>query len=152
MGLHDVGKLDAAVVQAARGRDALSVLQQVALHAAYLGDAHQHAGAVAVAQTLFDLTLIELGADGILLLNAAAQRFCVALQNTGILLDVYKRQGLTLVRAAKLLIAALHALISTQYDNAHTRRLLQFEIQLDYSNLTHHTRLSRRMQDIFLLS
>ena len=87
VGLHDVGKLDAAVVQAARGRDALSVLQQVALHAAYLGDAHQHAGAVAVAQTLFDLTLIELGADGILLLNAAAQRFCVALQNTGILLN-----------------------------------------------------------------
>ena len=87
VGLHDVVQLDAPVVQPPGDRHPLAVLQQVALHAAHLGDANQHAGAVAVAQALFDLAVVELVADGVFLLDAAAQRFRIALQNTGILLD-----------------------------------------------------------------
>ena len=71
--LHDVRQLDAPVVQAARRGDALAVLHQIALHAAHLGHAHQHAGAVAVAQTQLHVAPVVIRADGILLLNAAAQ-------------------------------------------------------------------------------
>ena len=85
--LHDVVELDTPVVQPSGDRHPLAVLQQIALHAAHLGDAHQHAGAVAVAQALLDLAVVELVADGVFLLNAAAQRPRVALQNTGILFD-----------------------------------------------------------------
>ena len=71
--LHDVRQLDAPVVQTARRGEALAVLHQIALHAAHLGDAHQHAGAVAVAQTQLHVAPVVIRADGILLLNAAAQ-------------------------------------------------------------------------------
>ena len=85
--LHDVVQLDAPVVQAAGGRHPLAVLQQVALHAAHLGDACQHAGAVAVSQTLLDLAVVELLSDGVFLLNTAAQRPCIAFQNTVVSFD-----------------------------------------------------------------
>ena len=83
--LHNIVQLDAAIIQPPGGRHPLAVLKQVALYAADLGNADQHAGAVAVAQAFFDLAVIKLFANGIFLLNSVAQRLRVTFQNIGIL-------------------------------------------------------------------
>ena len=87
VGLHDVGQLDAAVVQLAGDGNALAVLQQIALDAAYPGHAHQNACAVAVAQAQLHVAPVMLRTDGIFVLYAAAQRAGVLLQYSGIFLD-----------------------------------------------------------------
>ena len=74
VGLHNVVKLDAPVVEPSGNGDALAVLQQIALHAAHLGDAHHHTGAVAVSQTPLDLAVVILLPDMILLPDLTAQR------------------------------------------------------------------------------
>ena len=63
VGFHYFGKLYSPVIQLARGRYALAVLHKIPLHAAYLGHAYQHAGAVAVAQAPLYIALIELLID-----------------------------------------------------------------------------------------
>ena len=73
VGLHNVVKLDAPVVESSGNGDALAVLQQIALHAAHLGDAHHHTGAVAVSQTPLDLAVVILLPDMILLPDLTAQ-------------------------------------------------------------------------------
>ncbi len=74
VGLHDVGELDAAVVQTAGGGNTLAVLHQIALDAAHLGHAHQHTGAVVIPQAQLYIAPVVVRADGVLLLDAAAQR------------------------------------------------------------------------------
>ena len=83
--LDNIVQLDAAIIQPPGGGHSLAVLQQVALYAADLGDADQHAGTVAVTQAFFDLAVIKLVANGIFLLNSVAQRLRVTFQNIGIL-------------------------------------------------------------------
>ena len=74
MGLHDVGELDAAVVQLAGGGNALAVLHQIALNAAHLGHAHQNARAIVIPQAQLYIAPVVIRTDGVLLLDAAAQR------------------------------------------------------------------------------
>ena len=74
VGLHNVVELDAPVVKPSGDGDALAVLQQIALHAAHLGDAHHNAGAVAIAQTPFDLAMVIFLTDVIFLPDLTAQR------------------------------------------------------------------------------
>lgn len=87
VGFHYFGKLYSPVIQLARGRHALAVLHEIPLYAAHLGNAYQHAGAVAVSQTLLDLAVVELLSDGVFLLDTAAQRPCIAFQNTVVSFD-----------------------------------------------------------------
>ena len=71
---HDVVEIDAAIVEMARRRNSLSVLHQVALHAANLRHADQDAGAVAVAQAALDLAAIVFLADPVDLFQLLRQQ------------------------------------------------------------------------------
>ena len=74
VGLHDVGELDAAVVQLAGSGNTLPVLHQIALNTAHLGHTHQNARAIVIPQAQLYIAPVVIRTDGVLLLDAAAQR------------------------------------------------------------------------------
>ena len=71
---HLVGELDAAVVQLAGGGNTLTVLHQIALNTAHLGHTHQNARAIVIPQAQLYIAPVVIRTDGVLLLDAAAQR------------------------------------------------------------------------------
>ena len=69
-----VGDVDAAVDQAALVRDDVALVDDVAVHVADLGEAHQHTGTVLVAQApLHGVLLVELHGDAVALLRLPGQ-------------------------------------------------------------------------------
>ena len=87
VGAHDVIQVDAAVVQPAGRGDALAILNEVALHAADLRHADEHAGAVAVAQATLHVAAVILLAYGVFLTERPAERAGICLESVVVLFD-----------------------------------------------------------------
>ena len=72
----DLVEVNAAIVELAGDRNAASIFNQIALHAADLRHADEYARAVAVAKTALDLTKVIAVRDLIFLFHKAAEGDC----------------------------------------------------------------------------